>query len=250
MAHNAPAVLVIGTPRSGTSLMMQILERAGLDVGYPVERYGPTEFNERGLYELPALNKLNDKIMRSWQDEDGIVRNLNDVDKNLNEDIRTFTSAWETRRPYALKDPRWSWTMPAFLPHISNRKIVWCVRNPMEVNDSAARIARSMGDTSNGRYGYVISYAYHNRIMEWLPGEDYAVVLYDEIFDAPQAVAKRLNGLIDPPTALTPNVLRDAADPSLRHNKRSVSEWMASDDPEHEKRTWQRVIRLWETQSH
>jgi len=49
-----PVVIVSGLPRSGTSLMMQMLEAGGLEVLTDARR-SPDEDNPRGYYELEAV---------------------------------------------------------------------------------------------------------------------------------------------------------------------------------------------------
>jgi len=61
-----PVVVVSGWPRSGTSLMMQLLSAAGMDV-YTDEARAPDEHNPRGYYEHSAVKKL--RYDRSWLPE-------------------------------------------------------------------------------------------------------------------------------------------------------------------------------------
>jgi hypothetical protein len=54
-----PVIVVSGAPRSGTSLMMQILEAGGIEPLTDAAR-PPDEGNPRGYYELEAVKRLPD----------------------------------------------------------------------------------------------------------------------------------------------------------------------------------------------
>lgn len=58
-----PVVVVSGWPRSGTSLMMQLLSAAGMEA-YTDEARSPDEHNPRGYFEHSAVKKL--RYDRSW----------------------------------------------------------------------------------------------------------------------------------------------------------------------------------------
>jgi tetratricopeptide (TPR) repeat protein len=69
---NVPAeeiiTVVTGLPRSGTSLMMQILQAAGIPPFTDNERQ-PDESNKRGYYEHAKVTTLRSNRDRSWVDE-------------------------------------------------------------------------------------------------------------------------------------------------------------------------------------
>jgi len=61
MTENKPAVVVVsGLPRSGTSLMMQMLESGGVPVFADFERTAD-EDNPKGYYELEGVKKMKDR---------------------------------------------------------------------------------------------------------------------------------------------------------------------------------------------
>jgi hypothetical protein len=63
---NAPVLIVSGLPRSGTSLMMQMLANGGLTVLTDHIRTADTD-NPRGYYELEKVKKIKDDA--SWLPE-------------------------------------------------------------------------------------------------------------------------------------------------------------------------------------
>ena len=64
-AHRQFVTVVSGLPRSGTSLMMRMLERGGLEVLVDGER-GPDQDNPNGYYEFDRVKKLPDDT--EWLD--------------------------------------------------------------------------------------------------------------------------------------------------------------------------------------
>ncbi|NOZ33952.1 MAG: tetratricopeptide repeat protein [Chlorobi bacterium] len=56
-ANNDTVIVVSGLPRSGTSLMMQILEKAGIDI-FSDSKRKPDENNPKGYYEHEAVKRL------------------------------------------------------------------------------------------------------------------------------------------------------------------------------------------------
>ncbi len=56
-SNKKPIVIVSGLPRSGTSLMMQILEKAGLEI-FTDNNRKPDESNPRGYFEHEAVKRL------------------------------------------------------------------------------------------------------------------------------------------------------------------------------------------------
>lgn len=60
-----PIVIVSGLPRSGTSMMMRMLDAGGLPV-ITDGRRGPDESNPRGYYELTVVKELGTSADRRW----------------------------------------------------------------------------------------------------------------------------------------------------------------------------------------
>jgi hypothetical protein len=60
---NSEIIIVSGLPRSGTSLMMQMLDRAGVEVVTDVIREADVD-NPRGYYELERVKKIKEDA--SW----------------------------------------------------------------------------------------------------------------------------------------------------------------------------------------
>jgi hypothetical protein len=64
-APGAPIIVVSGLPRSGTSMLMQMLEAGGVPVLSDAVR-APDASNPRGYYELERVKRLHSEPDKSW----------------------------------------------------------------------------------------------------------------------------------------------------------------------------------------
>ena len=64
-ASQTPLIVVSGLPRSGTSMLMQMLEAAGIPVMTDAVR-APDVNNPRGYYELERVKRLHKDTDKSW----------------------------------------------------------------------------------------------------------------------------------------------------------------------------------------
>src|SRR5206468_8197599 len=63
--YGRPIILVSGLPRSGTSMLMQMLERGGMPIVTDKLRT-PDEDNPRGYHELERIKELDKTTDKSW----------------------------------------------------------------------------------------------------------------------------------------------------------------------------------------
>jgi hypothetical protein len=120
---------VSGPGRSGTSAVARVLHESGVHMGDDLRP--PSEFNRAGFYEPGAVCDLNDAIMADLRME-GLKRwpwratVLAAAERNAGEMARLAAGAaggW--------KDPRFCFTLEAWLPHLPRRpKLVVCLRSP------------------------------------------------------------------------------------------------------------------------
>ena len=87
--YGAPVILVSGLPRSGTSMLMQMLEKGGLPIVSDKIRT-PDEDNPKGYHELERVKELDKTTDKGWlKDHRGQVVKiisflLQDLPMNLN----------------------------------------------------------------------------------------------------------------------------------------------------------------------
>lgn len=131
-------LIVAGSGRSGTSAVARMLHEAGISVGHDL--IPADESNAEGYFEERAVVEVNDAI-------------LNDV--GLNTWFATATraeildaarrradvmAALVTNATPAWKDPRFSWTLEAWMAHLPEKpRLIVCLRSPLEVVASTLR---------------------------------------------------------------------------------------------------------------
>jgi hypothetical protein len=185
---NAEIVIVSGLPRSGTSLMMQMLGNGGLEVVTDHLRAPDTD-NPRGYFEL-------EKVKRIKQDASWLPATRGKVFKMVSQ---------------LLYD----------LPPTERYRIVFMERDLDEMLASQEKMLLRLGRPSAPRDAMRRAYTVHlERLQAWLAGQDNMGVLkvrYGDILDGPAVQVERLNaflgGLLDVAGALT------ALDPSLYRNR-------------------------------
>ncbi|WP_343066721.1 glycosyltransferase [Dissulfurirhabdus thermomarina] len=144
------AVLVLGMHRSGTSMVGNLLARAGFDPGPPDELLAADEFNAKGYFEWRAVVELNDEILRraggSWHqppEEAAVAAAGETVRERQGAILRRFGG-----RRFFLKDPRFCLTLPAWKPAFEavlgrdRLRVVRIRRDPLSVARSLKRTHR------------------------------------------------------------------------------------------------------------
>jgi len=140
-----PAFLITGSGRSGTSAVARLLHEAGLALGHDLIE--PDEHNAEGYFEERRLIEINDYILRDaglgpWFTT-ATRKQVLDAAKPHEEAMRALvaeaTPAW--------KDPRFCWTLEAWLPLLpAPPAVIVCLRSPREVVASTLRYYAQAGD--------------------------------------------------------------------------------------------------------
>ena len=206
-------LLILGTGRSGTSMVAALFRKnPGIFFGYEMMR--PTPANPYGYYEDWILNMLNDMLIKrmvgSWVldllpqrlarplgrwlfaplhvDGRGLwlaaparLRRVR-VGRELHQLMRFFTN----HRPFCLKDPRFSVTLPIWRPHLANdTRYLVVYRDPDRTVDSMLRNAkesykRPLALTPS--WGFTCWYRTYERILDELSDEEeWLFAPYDRI---------------------------------------------------------------------
>ncbi len=178
--------IVSGIERSGTSMMMQILDRGGAPVAYDESRE-PDYHNPKGYYELEGgkvIEKLKDGTFSFDKYEDKVVK---------------ITA-------YGLK----------FLPE-RTYKVVYMTRDLDEVMDSMEKMAGSV-DREKEKPLFQKLHEFSLDLMEDRDDIDYLVVNHRDVIENPVEETKRVNdflgGMLDVETGA------EAVDPDLHRNVR------------------------------
>lgn len=131
-------IIVTGCGRSGTSAVARVLHEAGITMGHDLIE--PDESNAEGYYEERQVVVANDAILNAaglnaWfaaASRERVIEAAAQYDAEMREIAATATPGW--------KDPRFSWTLEAWMPMLPSRpRVVVCLRNPAEVVASTLR---------------------------------------------------------------------------------------------------------------
>lgn len=189
----ADIIIVSGLPRSGTSLMMQMLDAGGIEVVTDHLRTADTD-NPRGYYEFEKVKQI--KRDASW---------LPDV------------------RGKAVKMVS---QLLLDLPATERYRIVFMERDFAEMLDSQERMLQRLGRQAAPREAILPAYVAHlERVDQWLKLQPHVAVhrvRYKALVERPQTEVARVNeflgGRLDVPRAV------GAVDLSLYRNRAATSD--------------------------
>lgn len=186
--------IVSGMPRSGTSLMMQILEASGIDIFTDGERSNDDN-NPKGYYEHEIVKRINHNP--HWL-------------KNCNGKAVKIVAPLISSLPYNYK-----------------YKVIYMDRDPMEIYRSQEQMLLRMGKRNSKQ---IFSQGILNQIEQtihntksWLnnhPCVDVIYVPYSELIDQPQKYAPQISKLLDKQIDLT--VLQATIDPKLYRERSTI----------------------------
>ena len=187
---NSEIIVVSGLPRSGTSLMMQMLKRGGIEIATDEQRT-PDEDNPHGYYEMEAVKRLHKDA--SWIPE---VRG---------KAIKVISQLLFS------------------LPSEESYRIILMERDLEEVLASqSVMLARSGKEGAEKQVG-ILRKAFTNhlaRLEEWLPAQEHLKTLrlrYPQVVANPLETATEVAAFLQGP--IDPAQMAAAVDPSLYRNR-------------------------------
>ena len=132
---------VLGSHRTGTSLITRVLQILGLYLGQPSQLLGPIkDDNETGFYEHRAVMRVSAELLArhggSWRDPPALPTGWDRAPAldDLREHARKLVAAdFADRSLWGFKDPRASLTLPFWRTVVSPTGYVLAHRNPLEV---------------------------------------------------------------------------------------------------------------------
>ena len=186
--------IVSGMPRSGTSLMMQLLEATGVDIFSDGERVSDDN-NPKGYYEHEVVKKINHNP--HWL-------------KSCNGKAVKIVAPLITSLPYNYR-----------------YKVIFMERDPMEIYKSQEQMLLRLGKTNKKQ---IFSQGIFQQIEQtiksskaWLdnhPCVDVLYVSYNDLIERPQDYADKLTRFLDKQIDLS--IIQKTIDPTL-YRERSVS---------------------------
>jgi hypothetical protein len=164
---NAEIIVVSGLPRSGTSLMMQMLDRGGVEVVTDQMRSADTD-NPRGYYELEAVKRI--KRDTSW-----LAATRGKAFKMVSQ---------------LLYD----------LPQAEHYRIVFMGRDLDEVLESQEKMLQRLGRAAAPLEELRRSFSLHlERLHDWLGRQRNLKVLrvsYNDLLERPREQAQRVSAFL------------------------------------------------------
>ncbi|MPZ22249.1 MAG: hypothetical protein GEU28_01600 [Dehalococcoidia bacterium] len=136
--EQARVLLIVGMHRSGTSTLASLLESAGLTLG-PIPRQ-PLPDNERGNFEYPPVNYLNEAIMGPWTDPSAVAGLSDATHDVLHRILRSYRGD-----SIGIKDPRLTFTARLWAAHAAETVLVGTFRHPEAVTSSLLARDKLMG---------------------------------------------------------------------------------------------------------
>ncbi len=125
-------ICVAGMPRSGTSLVTQMLHRCGVDLGASEQLMPASINNTDGFWENLRFVRLNERLLKAsggtWFVPPATLRPT----PKITADAKAILTQFEGREPWAWKDPRNAVTLPFWKTLLPSMKVLVCVRHPAE----------------------------------------------------------------------------------------------------------------------
>jgi hypothetical protein len=195
---NDEITIVSGLPRSGTSLMMQILDSGGIEVVTDHERAADTD-NPRGYYEFEKVKQI--KHDQSWLP--GVRGKAVKMVSQLLVD----------------------------LPPSEQYRVLFMERDFAEMLESQERMLRRLGRPAAPRGDIIPAYRLHlERVAEWLGRQPHIAVLrvrYQTLVERPDEEVARVNAFLSGRLDVFRAVR--AVDPSLYRNRAAAGGLNAAD---------------------
>ncbi len=182
-------IIVSGLPRSGTSLMMQMLDKGGVEALTDNIRTADTD-NPRGYYEFERVKKLKDDV--SW------------VPEARGKAVKMVSQL--------LLD----------LPRSESYRVIFMQRDLDEMLISQEKMLERLNREVAPREDIKRAFIKHlDRVRDWLGGQPNIKVLYVKYSDLvgdPEVESRRVSEFLD--GRADPQAMAGAVDPSLYRNRK------------------------------
>ena len=224
-------IIVLGSERSGTSAVAEMIHRWGAYTGDPDDLPHPDLRNERGRWEYRPLWDLLAHIGKfdhglSWWDESFrrvVVGQLKD--EALIQAARDMVRRMEAPgRPWIWKDPALCHFLPFWLHIWREPAFVITVRDPYDVATSWREFTRFEGVDTDVEINLLRWQRMMTTVLrETTTCQDRLFVSYEDLMTDPDRQAARLAAYLDAAVGHGPlgriDAMRAVCDPGLWHNR-------------------------------
>ncbi len=230
---------ILGTGRSGTSMIARMLNLCGLYMGEQDGLWDPRhglELNPTGFWEQAEIHELMDRLFAhfgaTWENPP-LLSDGWEYDTTIES---FFLEAQEMVARIFGGHEQWAWKLPMATPAVAfwqrvipNLKFIICVRNPL---DFAHSLGQHISVSRSHLFAMWQYYNYH--ILTATKPEDRIVTFYEDYFPCYQAgLTSVLDfvGLPHPaPDDQTDQRISHFYDPSLKHYTSTLQDLLADDE--------------------
>ena len=187
------AIIVTGMHRSGTSMITRLLNLCGMNLGAGDRLIGAHADNLAGFWENRDVVAVNDAILKALGGNWDNIPALPDgwEGNGALEPVRTvagnLAAQFADHKRWGWKDPRFSLTLPFWMPLLDGPKIVICLRPPEDVAESLLQ--------RNGlplEVGLKLWHDYNLSLLAATKPQQRIVTAYDLFFADPEQELQRL----------------------------------------------------------
>jgi hypothetical protein len=195
-------IIILGTGRSGTSMVAGLFARSGYFMGDHL--YPGRDSNPKGFFEDPEINGINEDILslvqpdwahpgQQWLSRLPLSTSFSStpaIDQRIRNIVRM--------EPFCLKDPRFSYTLPVWRPHLNNTVCICVFRDPAVTVHSILKECTKYYpalpmNQERALQVWALMYRHIERIHRHYC--EFIFVHYDQIFDGDvQAKLERITG--------------------------------------------------------
>ena len=227
--HNATCI--IGMHRSGTSLIVRLLNLCGLYLGPSEGIMAASESNPRGHWENWDFVRINELLLShhggAWDNPPSLKADW-ERDPSLEEivgEARLLLKSFSDNSPWGWKDPRATLLLPFWRSLIPDLRFVICIRSPIEVAKSLA-----VRDSIPLQKGVDLWNHYMQVVLRDTEGCPRIFIFYEDLFK--EGVNNEIERLaqfcrLEKPVDLSG--LYDTISPELKHHASEVSELLNDD---------------------
>ena len=154
-------IIILGSGRSGTSLVSGTLGKAGYFMGDCLLR--PSEINPKGFFEDSEVNGINEEVLEifakkrppilgRWFFRDrplkwqrwlaSIPLSTKFIPTKVSHEIIERIRKVTAKAPYCYKDPRFCYTLPIWRPFLNNTVFICVFREPAIIAESILKMCK------------------------------------------------------------------------------------------------------------
>ena len=185
--------ILLGSGRSGTSMLAGTLARAGWFSG--ARPYPPRSSNPKGFFESPDVNGVNEALLARalperpvWQPwHRWLATPPHGAAFEARGLVADRIAQLVTNRPFAFKDPRFCWTLPAWAPYVDDALRVCVFRDPAVTARSIVKECRNSeylaGVPMSFARALEIWHASYAQVLRHVAEGDWVFLHYDQLID-------------------------------------------------------------------